>query len=189
MDRRLGSLARSKDDSAAFREFYDLYVTRVSVYFLQRTFCHELAADLTSETFAVALERRRQFRGASAEQEQGWLFKIAERQLSSLWRHAEVERRSLARLGLEPISMTSAGIERIVELAGLAALREELVPALEALPEEQAWVVEQRVLHERSYSEMARELGVSEDVVRARYSRGVRTLHARLDTPRVKELL
>ena len=181
---RSGALARSKDDAAAFREFYDLYVERVVVFFARRTFSAELAADLTSETFALALERRRQFRGSSAEEEQGWLWAIARSQLSALWRHSEVEQRALARLGLDPISMTSEGIERVEELAGLAELRHAVANALDQLSDDQACAVEQRVLRERSYAELANEFGVTEDVVRSRVSRGLRTMAERLDVHR-----
>ncbi len=181
-------LARSKDDAAAFREFYDLYVERVVMFFYRRTFCVEQAADLTSETFALAFERRRQFRGSTVEEEQGWLFSIARSQLTSLWRHRAVERRGLARLGLDPISMTTEGIERIEELAAIDGLRDDVADALGQLSEEQACAVEQRILRERSYAELAHEFGVTEDVVRSRVSRGLRAMAERLGSERVTEL-
>jgi RNA polymerase sigma factor (sigma-70 family) len=183
------TLARSRHDAAAFREFYELYAERVVVFFARRTISVDLAADLTSETFALAFERRHQFRGSTPEEEQGWLFAIARSQISAFWRHAEVEQRALARLGLDPISMTSHGIERIEELAGLAELRQSVAHALEDLPEDQAGAIEQRILLERSYSEVAHDFGVTEDVVRARVSRGLRAMAARLGTSRPQELL
>ena len=79
-------LARSLGDPDAFADFYTLYVARVSVYFVRRIFDPEVAVDLTAETFALALERRRQFRGRSAEEEQGWLFAIARSLLHGYWR-------------------------------------------------------------------------------------------------------
>jgi len=39
------------------------------------------------------------------------------------------------------------------------------------------------VVEERSYAELAEEWGVSEQAVRARVSRGLRSLAARLDRP------
>ena len=70
-------LARAKDDPDAFAAFYDAYAERVLVYFARRVLDVDVAFDLLSETFAKALEHRAQFRGASPEQEQGWLFSIA----------------------------------------------------------------------------------------------------------------
>jgi DNA-directed RNA polymerase specialized sigma24 family protein len=70
-------LARSRDDPGAFAAFYEAHVGRVSVFFVRRVLDPEVAVDLAAETFARALERRRQFRGRSAEEELGWLFAIA----------------------------------------------------------------------------------------------------------------
>jgi RNA polymerase sigma-70 factor (ECF subfamily) len=46
---------------------------------------------------------------------------------------------------------------------------------------QQAYAVLQRVVAERGYDELAAELGVSQDVVRARVSRGLRALAATVD--------
>ena len=62
------------------------------VYFTRRVLDVDVAFDLLSETFAKALERRRQFRGGSPEEEQGWLFSIARSELSHYWRDGRVER-------------------------------------------------------------------------------------------------
>lgn len=146
------------------------------VFFSRRTFDVEVAADLASETFALALERRRQFRGQTEEEEQGWLFAIARSQLSRYWRQGTVEQAALARIGLDSPSISLDEIERVEELAGLATLRVDVIRALSRLSDDQAYAVRQRVLWERSYAELACELGVSEQVVRARVSRGLRGL-------------
>jgi RNA polymerase sigma-70 factor (ECF subfamily) len=46
------------------------------------------------------------------------------------------------------------------------------------LSPDQAYAVQQRIVVERGYDDLAAELGVSEDVVRARVSRGLRALAA-----------
>jgi RNA polymerase sigma-70 factor, ECF subfamily len=169
-------LARARDDAEAFASFYDAYSDRVLVYFTRRVLNADTAFDLLSETFATALERRRQFRGSTTEEEQGWLFAIARSELSHFWRDGLVERSALARIGVPVPALTDPEIERIEELAGIAGLAAQLADALLTLPAEQRLAVELRVVREFDYSDVAGRLGVSEQTARARVSRGLRSL-------------
>lgn len=175
----LGSaLGRSADDAEAFRDFYVANVQRVVVFFTRRTLNAEVALDLTGETFAVALQRRRQFRGRTDAEAEAWLFAIARSQLSHFWRRGVAERRALEQVGLDPPSVAHADLERIEELAGLPELRRRMQRAMAGLHPQQAYAVVQRIVAEREYDDLAQELGVSQDVVRARVSRGLRALAA-----------
>src|SRR5690242_21864621 len=99
--RRPGSLPRqSLHDPDAFAAFYDAHAERILLFLVRRVLDVDTAFDLLSETFATALERRHQFRGSTAEEEQGWLYSIARRELSHFWRDGKVERIALARLGV-----------------------------------------------------------------------------------------
>ena len=176
-------LVQSKEDPDAFAAFYDLYAERVLVFFRRRVLDVDFAFDLLSETFATALERRRQFRGTSAEQEQGWLFSIARSALSHYWRDGHVERCALARLGVPAVGLSDPEIARIEELAGPAELATDLAQAMDALPGDQRLAVELRVIEECGYAEVAARLGVSEQTARARVSRGLRALAHQLREP------
>lgn len=178
----------ARNDATEFGAFYRAYASRVVVYFARRVFDAEVAADLTGETFAVAYERRHQYRGSSAEQEQGWLFKIAHRQLLRYWRKGEVERRALGRLGMEPPDTGVTDIEYIEQEASLIERRRLLETALGRLPSDQRHAITERVLKERTYGSIAADLGVDEPVVRARVSRGLRVLNRRLSHLRSEEL-
>jgi len=158
------------------------------VYFARRTLHAETALDLTGETFALALERRRQFRGDSAQEEQGWLFAIARNQLSLYWKRGEVEREALRRLGCEPPQSTDADLEWVERVADLPLLRSTVREALDRLPGDQAYAVAARVVDARPYADLAGELDVSEQVVRARVSRGLRAMADILSDPRLKDL-
>jgi RNA polymerase sigma-70 factor, ECF subfamily len=68
--------------------------------------------------------------------------------------------------------------ERIIELTGLERLRGRLAAALGALPGDQRRAVELRLVEDRSYGDVARELGLPEQVARARVARGLRSLAA-----------
>lgn len=180
-------LVRSVHDADAFHEFYVTYAHRVMVFFVRRLFDADVAADLTGETFALAFERRAQWRGSTVEEEQGWLFAIARSQLTRYCRRGDVEREALRRMGLDPPSLTDTDVDYIERLAGLDHLRQMVREALGSLSDEQAYAVTQRVLSERSYAELADELRVSEQVVRARVSRGLRNLADALDESELKE--
>lgn len=170
-------LAKAKaGDAAAFSEFYERYAQRVLIFTTRRALDVELALDLTSETFAVALATCRQFRGRTDEEEQAWLFAIARSQLSRYWRRGAVERQALCRLGIEVPSLDDAEIERVETLAGLHDLKPRLTQAIDALPRDQRQAIELRVVEELDYAEVAERLNATEQVVRARVSRGLRAL-------------
>jgi RNA polymerase sigma-70 factor, ECF subfamily len=175
---REAALARSAEDADAFRDFYLANVQRLVVFFTRRTLNAEVALDLTGETFATALQRRRQFRGASDAEAEGWLFAIARSQLARYWRRGIAERRALEQVGLDPPCVALSELERIEELAGLPELRGRVREAIAGIHPQQAYAVLQRVVEERGYDDLAAELGVSQDVVRARVSRGLRALAA-----------
>lgn len=176
-------LVQSRQDPDAFAGFYDAYAERVLLFLVRRVLDVDTAFDLLSETFAIALERRHQFRGSSAEQEQGWLFSIARSELSHFWRNGKVERVALARVGVGVPGLSDPEIERIEQLAGINELVPALHDAMAALPEDQRRAVELRVVQEHGYAEVADMLGVSEQTARARVSRGLRALAQRLPKP------
>jgi RNA polymerase sigma factor (sigma-70 family) len=176
-------LAQSRQDPDAFAAFYDAYAERILLFLVRRVLDVDTAFDLLSETFATALERRHQFRGSSAEEEQGWLYSIARSELSHYWRDGKVERIALARLGVGVPALSDPEIERIEQLAGITDLVPALQDAMASLPEDQRRAVELRVVEEHGYAEVASILGVSEQTARARVSRGLRALAQQLPKP------
>jgi RNA polymerase sigma-70 factor (ECF subfamily) len=71
-----------------------------------------------------------------------------------------------------PTAEELSAIERLAQ----ADERGALTAALAGLSEDQRAAVSARVLHERSYEAVSRELGVSQQAARARVSRGLRAL-------------
>jgi RNA polymerase sigma-70 factor (ECF subfamily) len=172
------TLARSKEDADAFHDFYVANRGRLLLYFARRTLDADVARDLAAETFAIALQRRRQFRGHTEAEAEAWLFAIARTQLAGHWRRGMAERRALEQARLHAPCAGLAELERIEELAGLGQLRGKVRRAVADLSPDQAYAVHQRVVCERGYDDLAAELGISEDAVRARVSRGLRALAA-----------
>jgi RNA polymerase sigma factor (sigma-70 family) len=158
-----------------FATFYRRYEDALLGYFLKRTGVAELAADLTAETFARALEGRSRFDRQRGEAG-AWLFGIARNLLSCSLERGRVENETRRRLGMQPLVLDDPALARIDELGSEPASR-----ALAELPADQALAVRGRVIDELGYEELAARLECSESVVRQRVSRGLRSLRAELE--------
>jgi DNA-directed RNA polymerase specialized sigma24 family protein len=165
-------------EPAAFGVFYQRHVREILGFMMRRTGNPETAADLTAETFAAAIVARRRFRpdGAAAS---SWLFAIAHRKLVDFQRRGYADERARRRLGLERRAVG----EDDAALIGLLG-ESPTVRSLSALPTDQRAAIQARVLDERSYPDIAAELGTSEVAVRMRVSRGLATLRGRIRSAR-----
>jgi RNA polymerase sigma factor (sigma-70 family) len=166
-------------DGEAFGAFYRRHVRRVTAFHLARTHEVQDAADLTAETFAVALEALDRFDPSRGEPI-GWLFGIARHRGANARRRGAVEDRARRRLGIERLRLDDAGIEQVESAASAELIRVELRDGFEALPPDQRDAVVLRVLLDHDYSELAAAAGTSEAVARKRVSRGLSALRARL---------
>lgn len=164
------------EDATGFMTFYERERELVMVFLARRTLDGALAADMTAETFALALVAWPRLRARSEEEARGWLFTVARRQVSRYWRRARVERRAIERLGIALPVVSEEDLRRIEELAGIGELRAALGRELARLSVEQRAAVQLKVVEERSYAEVAGALGISEQAARARVSRGLRAL-------------
>jgi RNA polymerase sigma-70 factor (ECF subfamily) len=174
-----GGVAVSALGSGAegFAAFYREFEEPVLRFFMGATRGRaDLAADLTAETFACALESREVFDPRLGRPDQ-WLFGIARNVLGKSYRRGRVDASARERLGLPRLLLDDeslAAIERLCEE------RSDAMLALASLPEEQRRAITARVVEEREYGEIAGELRCSEAVVRQRVSRGLRTLRKML---------
>jgi RNA polymerase sigma factor (sigma-70 family) len=170
---RRGAAPALAPAAAAFGVFYERYEERTLRYFLRRVGDAEVAADLTAETFAAALAGAHRFRvrkGPAA----AWLFGIARNVLSMSRRRGRVEARARQRIGAPPLVLTDELVERIESLRGTA------LALVDDLPAVQREAVRARVVEEREYADIAKDLRCSEAVVRKRVSRGLAQLRDEL---------
>jgi RNA polymerase sigma factor (sigma-70 family) len=168
----LAAIARG--DDAAFEAIYRRYLPLVVRWSLMQTRNAELAADLSAEVFAVVVTAARRYRperGTVA----AWLLGIARNKLLESRRRGRVQDSARRRLGVEPIGITDADLERVEELASLDQRLSELV---EALPADLRDALMRRVVDEQPYERIAAELQCSEMAVRQRVSRGLKLLRA-----------
>lgn len=159
---------------------FERHADEVLAFLARRTLDPQAALDLTGETFAVAWSSRRRFRGGDDEAARAWVFGIARNLLRAYLRRGYAERRALTRLGVDPVELSQEGHARIEEQAGLATLRAALAAELDRLPSGQRDALVLRVVEELPFELVAARLGVTPETARARVSRGLRTLQARL---------
>jgi RNA polymerase sigma-70 factor (ECF subfamily) len=174
-------LVRAREQPELFGEFFAERHEQVLAFFARRVLDPETAFDLMAETFAAAFASLGDFRGTTEQEGHAWLWAIA-RNLLYRWRErGQVERRSLRKLGIDVPAMSAVEFERAEELADFERVRPRVAAALEELSPDHREAVRQRVVEERGYPEIAEGLGVSETVVRARVSRGLRRLAVLLE--------
>jgi RNA polymerase sigma-70 factor (ECF subfamily) len=172
-------LQRSTRDPAAFAQFYDRNVEAVLAFFYRRTADAEVAADLTSETFAQAFLSRKRFRDIGAPA-RAWLFSVARHQLTRMLRNGGVEDRARRRLGIERAAVDDESLQRIEDLADLQPAIEAIRQAAATLSPAIAEALALKVVAELPYAEVAQRLGCSEGAARVRVSRGLSTIHETL---------
>jgi RNA polymerase sigma-70 factor (ECF subfamily) len=164
-------------DDRAFTAFYRRHLALVVSVLMRRTGDPELAADLTAEVFAAAMQAAGRYEphGDSAA---GWLIGIARNVLGHSLRRGRVDSRARERLGMEALELGDADLERVLALADAGT--GPATQLLGTLPEPEQAALVARVIDERPYAEVAATLGCSELVARKRVSRGLARLRSGL---------
>ena len=163
-------------DGRAFATFYRRHLPAVVAYLLRETRDREASADLAAEVFAAVFLAARRFRPGDGGSAAPWVRGIAQNKLRESRRRGRVEARARRRLAFEPEVLDDDDLARVDELAsgrGVLALVDEL-------PGRQREAVRSRIVQERGYDEIAKDLNCSELVVRQRVSRGLARLKQRL---------
>jgi RNA polymerase sigma factor (sigma-70 family) len=168
----------ARTDPVAFGELYRRHAPAVDSYLRSRVETGA-ASELVAETFAQAALSIRRFRDQKDGTALPWLYGIAGNLLRTYHERRRVERRARERLGM-PLRSYELDLDDAVERVDAARLRHELGVALRDLPESQQRALEQRVVNDRPFSEVAAALGCSEVAARIRVSRALGTLSRRM---------
>jgi RNA polymerase sigma-70 factor, ECF subfamily len=129
------------------------------------------AEDITQEVFldmAASLAASAQ----AAPPTLGWLYTVARRRIAD-------EARRRARTRTAPLELVAPPQARADAYGGLVA--SALDEALAGLPEGQRRVVLERLIQGRSFAEIARSVGATEEACRMRFLRGVQQLRRELE--------
>lgn len=165
-------------DAGAFRVIYDRHAARIHGFHLRRTRDGAAAFELTAETFAQAWLSRARFADPGDGSAAPWLFGIARNVLASSVRRQTLERRASERLKLHLPDETIT-----VDAAWLDGLDADLGAALAELPDGQRRAIELRVMADRAYEDVGRELEISPGAARVRVHRGLAAIRHRLTGP------
>lgn len=183
-DRSDASLLRAAGrDPHAFRLLYDRHATAIHVFALRRVGNNtDAALEITAETFARAWYRRKQFRNRRGGTALPWLYGIAANVVRESVRRRRTAIDATERLGIR------LGVDRTptaAEPSWIVGLDEDLEAALEALPDTQRRAVVGRIVHDRTYDELATTLDCTPGAARVRVARGLDRLRRNLkDDPR-----
>lgn len=165
----------------AFGVFFDRHSPAIAAYLWRQTGNQDVALDLTSETFAVALESVARYDPAKGDA-RGWLFGIAKITMLSTYRRQQSEQSARRRLGLDVPGFTDEDWEQAE--ARIDASLPSIVDGLEDLPRAERRAVIARILDERDYSEIAASEQATEAAIRQRVKRGLGRLRKRAEDER-----
>jgi len=171
-------IGRAKNNPRIFGELYDAYYPRIFGYVFRITGDHDLASDITAETFLKAWLKIGSFkwRGISIS---SWFFKIATNELNQYFRKKKYSPEVLRDLsgldGEDPRGASSYGNEdntaawKMDEAVEFMQLRQKL----NTLPPKYRQVLALRYFEELSIAQICQILGKKENTVKSLLSRGL----------------
>ena len=171
-------LALTQSVPAAFDVFFVRHSKAIASYLWRHTGNQDVAADLTSETFAVALEAVARYDPAKGAA-RGWLFGIAKITMLASYRQQRAERSARERLGHAVTGYSDDGWDDVE--ARIDASLPGLVDGVEELPRAERRAVVARVLDERDYAEIAASEEATEAAIRQRVKRGLARLRMQIE--------
>jgi len=164
-------LAAREGVPEAFDVFYRRHYRQVLKHLAHRTGDTAMALDLTAEVFAAAYLGRLRFR-PDAGSARAWLFGIAANKLVDARRRGSREAAARRKLGIERYHFTDAALEEAEAMIDATRM-------LDGLPARERDAVLQRVVHDRSYDDMAADAKVAPATIRKRVSDGLARLAQR----------
>jgi RNA polymerase sigma-70 factor (ECF subfamily) len=158
--------------AAAAEEAFRLHYGRILSYLLSRTE-RDVAEEVTQQVFAEAT-RAFVVSGEAPSNVLAWLYTVASRRLTD-----ELRRRVRMRNGLVDLQAVAGAETKDQEYGRLVA--RALVRSVGALPPKDRMLVRGRLLEDRSFSELAAKLAISEPACKMRFSRAMRLVRASLE--------
>lgn len=171
-------LLDTDDPVETFALLYRRHVDAILRFCASRGASADTAADVTSETFLSALRKRRSYDPRYPDARL-WLIAIASRKLIDGHRRDKGDRHrrdALMATAPRPTDRDRDAYAALFQDEGGAAL-----DVLADLPPAQQRAIRLRVVEDRQYAEIARDLGLSEATARQHVSRGLARLRSRLE--------
>lgn len=134
---------------------------------------HQLAADVLQATFVKLVERGGETR---AETRKSWLFRVAMNEALAVRRRDQVGQKVTRNVAWARPVAAQASDEPLIRIEAVEAVRE----ALAGLPADQQRVVRMRIYEEKTFAEIARELGIPLGTALARMHAALGKMRAKL---------
>jgi RNA polymerase sigma-70 factor (ECF subfamily) len=179
-------LVAARRDPSSFAAFYRDQHADLFRFLYRQVLCPEIAADLTAETFAIALAHIGRFDPARGDAPQ-WLRGIARNRVRAWARSGAVAAKARQRLGMTTPLFTEVDTAMIDERHDAGPLLAAVRAALESMKPVDREVIQLRVVDGLGYEMIAARLGCSPGAARVRCSRALARLRADLDV-RVPDL-
>lgn len=174
------ALRRSRTDPEAICALYDRYHAMLLGALVRRGRDRELAFEVMQETFARALEQGFRVRLQPDGSAWPWLWSVARNLLTDTLRRGAVDARARERLGYSTIPYDADALDDLLDRIAAGELADALRSAVDGLPPEQQEALAGRVEEGLTYRQLSQATGTSEQLLRARVARGLRTLRLRL---------
>lgn len=169
-------IEKAKTDWSAFEVLYNQYVAEIYYYLMNRVGSKELAEDITSETFAKAMENIKKFQWKGVPF-RAWLYKIAINCANQHYhrnnKEIAVDIDNLAGIKGDDGRHISEDIDRDLE-------KEKLRAAIGKISEKERTIIDLRYFQELDYAEIAEIMNMSVSLVGVRIHRILKKLQAQI---------
>lgn len=168
-------------DRAAFAALYESYSRRVFGLCRKLLGSHEAARDATSEVFVRVQQRLSSFDTSKAFTP--WLLSVTGNYCCDVLRRRKRTTKIFSAAPLEPGEVGSGDASPLSAVAD-AAQRDRVLEAIESLPDRYRAVVVLRYYGDRSYDEIASDMGIERNTVATLLFRARKRLRTALQTER-----
>ena len=177
----------AEGDREAHRILFDAYVTRIHSFVKRRISDEGTAEEIVGDVFFELWRRAGEFRGESRVST--WLLGIAHYKCLAAYRAQSRSKRSaVVATDFDELCEYQEARDRFLEFASRHELQ-RVGELLADLPEGQRFALQLAFIEGLSYAEIGEHLGVSEDTVKTRVSRGRTRLRRIMEQSRSRELL
>ena len=172
------ALARLRTDPEAAGVLYDRHICRLVHTLARQCGDEQVALDAAQETFARLLTSRRTVQASADGSAWPWLAVTGRNIIYDWGRRGRVDAAARRRLGIATPPPSGDAIDDALERTDAVRLRHPIAAALAGLPAAQRVAVTERVIRDRSYADIAAASDATEQTVRRRASRGLRSMSA-----------
>lgn len=154
---------------SAFASIYEKYYLQIFRFVLQRVADEDVAGDVTSQVFAKALFKLKdyQFKGLPFS---AWLYRVAQNEVGMIFREKKADR--VVNIDTEDLGTMMEEMEEDNHEERM----EEVVKAMKQLDMQEVELIEMRFFEKRSFAEMGEILDITETNARVKTHRVIQKI-------------